>query len=363
MSYYSTENYYQTLGISHGATESELKQAYRRKAKQLHPDRNKSPNAQQDFIRLTEAYDYLMHHRTETETQQTYSSYTTYTTYQTSNADNQAAEQARAQAAEQAREEVRQRARARAAQQAEMRYEDFLDTDDYRSLMSVEIIIRYFFLLAILLFVVGTFTFLVVKVGPGGILLGLLFFTVPALLFYIRFKDENFDFVELHEAIVFVLHRRWFQAAAITVLNVFLFFHYGCHTLITIPQLIVSYILVMIASLPATHFLSPDMSLPRRRFFTFSIAPLMLGCVFAINLLFARHRVSETYSFTHEVWDDNHFFSEIFLPGNKFEDNIYIRLFNDDEDLHHYNAIRYTTAKGLFGIPVMTDSRLLRRDF
>jgi DnaJ domain len=340
MSYYSTENYYQILGISPGATESELKQAYRRKAKQLHPDRNKSPYAQQDFISLTEAYDYLMHHRTETVAEQTYSSYTTHTTYQTSDTDTNADEQARAQAAEQAREEVRQRARARAAQQAEMRYEDFIDSDDYRSLMSIEIIIRYFFLLAILLFVVGIFTVLIITSGVVGLMFGLFFLATPGGLLYIKFKEEHFDFIELHEAIVFVLHRRWFQTSIITLLNVFLFFHFGCHT----------------------HFLSPDMSLPRRRLFTFCFAPLLMGCFFAINYLLCGQSVSDTFMFEHKRDYEPHFFYELYLPDNKFADYPYIRNFPDEDSLRHNNAIEYTTAKGLFGIPVMTRSRFLRKD-
>lgn len=51
---------YKSLGISKGASEAEIKKAYRSLAKQLHPDRNKdNPNAAQRFSDVTRAYDLL----------------------------------------------------------------------------------------------------------------------------------------------------------------------------------------------------------------------------------------------------------------------------------------------------------------
>lgn len=51
---------YQRLGIARGATESEIKKAYRSLAKQLHPDRNTdNPKAAERFSQVTQAYDLL----------------------------------------------------------------------------------------------------------------------------------------------------------------------------------------------------------------------------------------------------------------------------------------------------------------
>jgi DnaJ-class molecular chaperone len=51
---------YQRLGIQRGASEAEIKKAYRSLAKQLHPDRNKdNPNAAKRFGEITAAYDLL----------------------------------------------------------------------------------------------------------------------------------------------------------------------------------------------------------------------------------------------------------------------------------------------------------------
>lgn len=51
---------YLTLGIPRGASEAEIKKAYRGLAKELHPDRNKdNPKASERFAQVTGAYDLL----------------------------------------------------------------------------------------------------------------------------------------------------------------------------------------------------------------------------------------------------------------------------------------------------------------
>lgn len=51
---------YQTLGVARGADEAAIKKAYRKLAKELHPDRNKdNPKASERFSQVTNAYDLL----------------------------------------------------------------------------------------------------------------------------------------------------------------------------------------------------------------------------------------------------------------------------------------------------------------
>ena len=50
---------YEVLGVPRDATEDDIKKAFRKQARKLHPDVNKSPNAEEEFKELNEAYDVL----------------------------------------------------------------------------------------------------------------------------------------------------------------------------------------------------------------------------------------------------------------------------------------------------------------
>ena len=52
-------DYYELLGIDKGASESQIKAAYRKKALEYHPDRNSDPKAEEVFKECAEAYEVL----------------------------------------------------------------------------------------------------------------------------------------------------------------------------------------------------------------------------------------------------------------------------------------------------------------
>ena len=56
----SFQNPYTTLGVTTTADEKEIKKAYRKAALQWHPDVSKQPEAETVFLKLSEAYEFLM---------------------------------------------------------------------------------------------------------------------------------------------------------------------------------------------------------------------------------------------------------------------------------------------------------------
>jgi len=53
-------DYYAVLGVSRDASQEEIKKAYRRLARKLHPDVNPGPEAEEEFKRVSQANDRLL---------------------------------------------------------------------------------------------------------------------------------------------------------------------------------------------------------------------------------------------------------------------------------------------------------------
>ena len=54
-----SRGYYATLGVSQDANFQEIKKSYRRLARKYHPDRNKSPTAEETIRKINEAFEIL----------------------------------------------------------------------------------------------------------------------------------------------------------------------------------------------------------------------------------------------------------------------------------------------------------------
>lgn len=64
-------DYYEVLGVSREASETEIKKAFRRLARELHPDVNQEPDAEERFKEAAEAYEVL----SDAERRRTYDAY------------------------------------------------------------------------------------------------------------------------------------------------------------------------------------------------------------------------------------------------------------------------------------------------
>jgi hypothetical protein len=341
MSLYASETYYLTLGLAPGASDHEIKQAYRRRAKLLHPDRNPSPTAHQQFIQLTEAYEYLITHRDDTA-RTTYTQQTYEPTYQ------------QPPAASRWESSAREQARRRAAEHASMSYDEFTDSEFYQSLQSVETVFRYLFILVLILIVVGIVTFLIASSGLMGVFFSALFLIMPVALIYSRLKEEQLDLTDLHESGIYLIRQKWFLSIAFTILNFYTIYRFGMQTLLGSWSLAGIYMIPMGCCGVSLDRLRPQMSVFQRGFYAFCVTPMVVSLFFAVNFIFAQHPVEETYRYS-TLGRSAH---EIILPHYRYDDYPFLTMFADEALIRSYNSITYTFADGLLGLRVMKEYRL-----
>lgn len=113
-------DYYAILELSPDATVDEVKRSYRRLARKYHPDVNPSPDAQERFIAITEAYEFVLRRLSREEV-----SHSSSEAYESSR-------EAQAIIDEWLKSE-RERIRARAKAHARMRYSQFKKTEYFKS--------------------------------------------------------------------------------------------------------------------------------------------------------------------------------------------------------------------------------------
>lgn len=58
-----SQGYYAILGVSQNANFQDIKKSYRKLAKKYHPDRNKSPNAEEIIKKINQAFEVLSDRR------------------------------------------------------------------------------------------------------------------------------------------------------------------------------------------------------------------------------------------------------------------------------------------------------------
>jgi hypothetical protein len=175
------EDYYKILGLPPNSALDEIKRAYRNKARLYHPDVNPTPEAEELFIKATEAYEFLInnHHRLKSD------------------------EESFDEAMEEWRKYRQTRAQRRAAAYARTSYKKFKDTKLYKTTKILDgTTIIFSFIISILVLVYTVIGYIyrlrnpipgLEKPSVGGfillLLVGIIFFVVSFI--YLRAYQET----------------------------------------------------------------------------------------------------------------------------------------------------------------------------
>jgi hypothetical protein len=332
------QEYYKILGVNTNATINDIKQSYRKKAMQLHPDRNANPDAHEQFILLNEAYEYLIKQKEGKVTAGNRQAY--YENWQ-----------------DQQREEARQRAR----EYARMQYDEFIKSDRYKTIRSMEVILQHAQLLFAfsLWFIVPPIAYIYADIQGliGAIVIGFLTiqFTVPMV-------RENWppNFKLIGGAIKIIAQNNAFKIALLTAFNVLVILRVGLQTLIPLWALALAFIMPMVGMYALLRFKYLPYNTFRQAFYAFCYVPLFLNFLFLVNFVFSHNNTMEKHGFYCDTQSGTRSSPRqnttyIFLKDGMYDEYPGIRYFMDYNMMDGKNKITYTMADGLFGLRVMKD--------
>ncbi|HEX5002670.1 MAG TPA: J domain-containing protein [Bacteroidia bacterium] len=334
----SIDTYYEILGVSSNATVDEIKRAYRQKAKELHPDKNKCPNAHEEFILLSEAYECLTNIKTgKTKVQQPTTSY--------------------AEWQEQSREQARQRAR----EYAEMQYEEFKKTDHYKNSQAAITVMEHLYFFSSIFCILSPLWGYLFKEW-AGFGMGLLFAFLSVQYWAGIFTEKiTLNFSSFFQSLVLIVKTRTFRYAVITIINLIILFRFTLNTQLTFYSL--AFILLALYGLTylAFNFKISAIKMFSKVGLFLCFTPSVFNFIFLTNFLFSSNPTTEVYSFVHEQrWYSSRYsrgryekIAYIDLEKNKYEEYDWFRMFFDFDAMKDKSEITYKFEDGLLGLRVL----------
>lgn len=330
--------YLQVLGVKENATLNEIKEAYRRKAKKLHPDVNPAPDAQQQFVLLTEAYEYLQNRKSGKVYSQRKHGYTKQSTPYGSD--------------DEWKEKERERSRRRAREHAEMKYREYVNSEYYKNAVAVNILADFLGLVGLVAIIFGAPILSYTLWGPTGLAaggtIGLLF-----LLSAFVIDIPGIRFQQVWPSAKRVSRHPSFHLFAAGALNIFLFFRIGFNTFISVNLLLIIFGVAL-----ALGFLVSLMIKNRfwKSMLVQGVAPGVINVFFLLNFLFSGNPERETYNFKHTTQRTKYRTQKtsfVILQGNRYSDFQAIRFFPNYAGMRAAKKVSYEIEEGLFGIRVL----------
>lgn len=348
-------NYHRILGISSSASESEIKKTYRKKVRLFHPDVSTLPDAQERFIEVNEAYEYLLNRKSGKVFSESKKKYQKPRQHKRTKTWG---------------EEEREKSRARARKHAQMRYKSFKNTRYYKNEMALDIIGDNFMFYSLIAFCVVPAVFSLSRGGSLGLLFSLIFGLagIPIWQGALR-KESNVRISLFLSAIKQLLFTKTFMLFMLIAVNILLFFNIVMHTLI---PLYISFPPIL-AAIAGGYALVRAKSYIRenaynRTLFAFVIIPGLYQLLFVLNFVFSSSPTAEVY--TYKMGTSTYYSRRsrkpkvdktpiLHLEDGAYDQFLGIRMFWRFNALEDGKALEYHFAEGLFGIKVLRSYRIV----
>ncbi len=346
------ERLYALLGVEPGVSSEELKKAFRRKAKEMHPDRSKDPDAHEKFLALNEAYDFLSklvssENPSEGSGEHVEDLYKTW------------------------EQKERQRVRQNVKDHLKKKYSGnirYINDPVYEAL---EIVFVHFTFLLALFSVLILPVILIYTFGSTGIMMSvfanvfLLLFTMSAARNLHRLNLKVFG-----RSIALLLNTKPVRTGLLLLFNAVIFFSIGVNTLIDLTHLFIGYTITSLVAvfivLLKKHSTNSKVTSYDVYFWSLSAAPSVISILLTVNYVFSSSPVSETYTYSAHTRNSyveggmSHKRKSglIELENSTYSSYAGIRLFINGIDLSDQGTITYTIERGLLGYKVATGFKL-----
>ena len=334
--------YYSVLGVTGESTIADIKKAYRTRALRMHPDRNKDENAHEQFILLTEAYEYLIKQKNRSELKQ---QTITYEDWQTNYQDE---------------------ARERAKKYARMRYNDYVNSDIFKTTEALNIIFDHIQLLFFLFIILGSPILGYYLEGTQGVVVGSIF-SIIALVLTLKYwvalfsSKGNANFHSLWASIILIGSNKAFQVIFTVLLNTIFFLRVTLNAALPSLAIISAFCLISAGVYYLVKYLFHSNKSISSGIIGWCFVPALLNLFFLVNHCFSTNPHIEHYSFVHktrpfESYNGKTLYekqSYIYLENNQYENIYWYRFFTDFESMKNSTEITYVFEDGLFGIKVL----------
>lgn len=264
------DKYYQILGVSRNASLDEIKKVFRKKAREYHPDVNKSPNAHEQFILLNEAYQYLQNkytHKSYNDFTKSYQSSRSYTTYEDFAARD------------------REAARKRAEYYAKRKYQRFKKSAYYKRSLELQMMADQVAILFVALFIMGLLV--------GGVLLGVYAFFASLFLIAVSSpswlgilqSSGKFNYDMMVKGVIYLVRHPITQMILLIAFSIIIFFSVILKTLISFSDLGIIYSVSLIVFIILTLTVKKAFSLRKKYLYVFGISHGLISLFFLLNFL------------------------------------------------------------------------------
>jgi DnaJ domain len=323
------KKYFDILQLPESASVADISKAYRIRAKMLHPDINPHPDAHRQFILLNEAYQILIKHK-KNPTQYHSGNYNFWW------------------------EEERRKANTEAEQQAQMQYKEYLKSDHYRYLNSINILLDHFGMLAATVFPVGLPILFFNWYGWKGLITALVLvaFFSPYILEGWSLR-KKFNRQLLQEALIFLWRYEHFQIFLFVLINLVLFWNYALVTLINFSSIILLYLLSGLICTALWFFYFKSKMKMSLLILLLAIAPMISNFLFITNFYVSKNESPEEYHFVMQPG------SVMQLDNDAYANETFIRFFPDPDKTKPFSRIRFNFAHGMYGWRVLRNYELL----